>query len=222
VQPRRPELLIVAGKFFLDTDDPASAERVLRTLIEVDPGFGQGYSLLGRALLDQRKLERAKAEFEETAAREPHNVSARIMRAMIADVSGDQADATRRYEEILKLDPSAAVAANNLAWIYSEIGHNLDRALALAQSAVEYLPEEAAVHDTLGWVYYRKGLHRLALTPFQQSVDREPGNAIYLYHLALAQHGSGDNDAARRTLTTVLTLQPDLEDARQLLASLTT
>jgi tetratricopeptide (TPR) repeat protein len=222
VEPRRAELLLLAGRFYLSQDEMPSAERVLRTLIEADPGSAQGYILLGRALTQQRKLGTAKVEFDQIAAREALNLWARIMGAMIAQAEGNMADAARRYEEILKLDQTAAVAANNLAWIYTETGQSLDRALTLAQAAVEHLPDSAEAYDTLGWVYYRRGLHRLAIAPFEQSIDRDPENATYHYHLALAHNGSGDKEAARRAVENALKLQPGLTDAQRLLASLST
>ena len=222
VEPRRAELLLLAGRFFVGEGDFARAERVLRTLIDVDSGSAPGYSLLGRALAEQGKLDSAKAEFERAAAGDPGSIPARMMVGMIAHAQGNRVEATRRYEEILQIDPYAPVAANNLAWILTETRQNLDRALTLAQSAIEQLPDHAEAHDTLGWVYYSKGLPRLAVAPFQQSVDRDPRNATYHYHLALAHDGSGDKEAARRAVEHALKLQPDLVEARRLLASLTT
>ncbi len=66
-------------------------------------------------------------------------------------------EARKLYEHALSLDPQMPVAANNLAWDYAERGQNLDVALNLAQTAKAKLPNTAAVSDTLGWVYYKKG-----------------------------------------------------------------
>ena len=58
------------------------------------------------------------------------------------------------------MDPRAAVASNNLAWMYAEKGENLDLALKLAQAAKAELPDVAEVNDTLGFVYLKKNLPR--------------------------------------------------------------
>ena len=50
------------------------------------------------------------------------------------------------------------VAANNLAWMFAETGENLDMALQLAQAATRRVPEQPEIQDTLGWIYYKKGL----------------------------------------------------------------
>jgi len=80
------------------------------------------------------------------------------MAAMIVESQKQLPEAKKRYSEILQKNPRASVAANNLAWLFAEEGTNLDEALKLAKIAVEVSPERAEMHDTLGWVYYRKEL----------------------------------------------------------------
>ena len=77
-----------------------------------------------------------------------------------------------RYNKALQIDPRAAVAANNLAWIDANTNGNLDVALQLAQTAKAQLPNRHEVDDTLGWIYYKKGLSSLAIESLSQ--QREP------------------------------------------------
>jgi tetratricopeptide (TPR) repeat protein len=142
------------------------------------------------------------------------------MAAMIVHTQKNVPEAKKRYNQILKANPRAAVAANNLAWIYAEEGQELDLALKLAQSAAEQFPDRPEVQDTLGWVYYRKELPSLAIRPFEHSIENDPDNPMYHYHLALAYAKSGDVQQARRAVEKALTLKPDFADARRLLASL--
>ena len=85
------------------------------------------------------------------------------------------------------------VAANNLAWMYAETGENLDMALQLAQAAARRLPNNPAIQDTLGWIYYKKGLATLAIAPFQKSIELDPKNPVFHYHLGLAHLKNGDS-----------------------------
>jgi len=50
---------------------------------------------------------------------------------------------------VLALSPRFAPAANNLAGVLSEHGGDKDKALALAQTAKELVPEDPHVSDTL-------------------------------------------------------------------------
>ena len=95
-------------------------------------------------------------------------------------------EAKLRYQKALEIDPRAGVAANNLAWLYADKNENLNVALQLAQTAKSQLSNSHEVDDTLGWVYYKKGLSALAITSLQQSVTKKPDDPIYSYHLGLA------------------------------------
>ena len=109
--------------------------------------------------------------------------------------------------------PTTAVASNNLAWLYANSGGNLDVALGLAQVAKKALPEQPEVNDTLGWVYYRKGLFPQAIRAFDQSIQKDPNNPHYLYHLGLAHSGNGDGNLARRSMLKALELNPKFDGA---------
>ena len=109
--------------------------------------------------------------------------------------------------------PKAAVASNNLAWLYAEGGGNLDVAMQLALSASRELPKVPEVTDTLGWVYVKKGLADLAIPPLLSSVENDPKNATYRYHLGLAYAKKGDKRKARDAFDEALKLEPGLKEA---------
>ena len=71
------------------------------------------------------------------------------MLAIIANRQGHADEAIRRYEQILAIDSEAAMAANNLAYLYVEQGRSLDRAIELASMAQKRMPNEPTVADTL-------------------------------------------------------------------------
>jgi Tfp pilus assembly protein PilF len=175
--------------------------------------------MLASVLLAQKKLDAAKTEFDNMAARDPKNVGAKTMAAMIVHTQ-NLPEAKKRYTEILKDSPDAGVAANNLAWIYAEEGTRLDEALRLAQTATAHLGNNAAAQDTLGWVYYKKEMPDRAIEPFEKSVNTEPENPVYHYHLALALQRLGDIRRARESAQRAVKLKPDYTEAQQLLASL--
>ena len=191
-----------------------------KALIEKDPASLPAYALLARIYVSQRKLDAARAEFDQIVKREPKNIAARTMAAMAVDAQRNIPEAKRRYQEILEAAPTAAVAANNLAWIYADEGTNLDVALRLAESALQQLPDTPEVLDTLGWIYYRQELPSLAVQRFQASIQKDPNNAMYHYHLAAAHEKLGEAPQARAAVQRALALQPQYPDAQRLLASL--
>jgi tetratricopeptide (TPR) repeat protein len=146
------------------------------------------------------------------------------MIGVLLEAKGDIEGARDRFERVLQIDPEAPVAANNLAWIYAQHGGNLDVALHLAQTAQKHMPDVAEVGDTLGFIYYKKNLASLAIATLKVSSAKDPGNALYHYHLGLAYADSGDSERARASLTRALALKSDFDgadQARSLLSSQT-
>jgi tetratricopeptide (TPR) repeat protein len=143
------------------------------------------------------------------------------MVAMLLDQQGKREEATKAYAATVSGTDNAPVAANNLAYIYAEKGTNLDEALQLATSAKQRLPNDAGVDDTIGWVYYKKGMADLAVKAFEESLRKSPDNPEVLFHLGLAQAKLGEKDKARATLERALKLNPRVggEEARRVLAS---
>lgn len=222
-QPKSPQLRMLAARFENSAGDFAAAERHLRSALELDPATLEGYAILGRMYLRQRKLDEARREFEQLAKRTPNPVASKTMVAVIYDLQNRPIEATKIYEEIVGATSRAAVASNNLAWRYAENGEKLDFALQLAQSAKAQLPEQPEVDDTLGWVYYKKNMPQLAIPPLENSVKRDPANGMYHLHLGLAYAKAGRKQDAIRALEQALKLKSDLpgaDEARTTLAAL--
>ena len=173
--------------------------------------------------ISEHKLREARDRFEQIVAKRPDSVPAQTMVAMLYEAEQNRPEARKRYERVLQVDQDAAVAANNLAWMYTEDGGNLDVALQLAQTAKRQLPNRPEVDNTLGWVYYKKGLASLAIGPLKAAVEKEPTNPTYLYQLGLAYVGAGDKVQARKALQRALTLNSTFagaDEARKALAAL--
>ena len=186
------------------------------------PSNLDAYGLLAGLYVAQRKLDQAVAEFDKLAARQPGAVGPPTLAAMIVQGQGKEAEARRRYERLVASNPRAAVAANNLAWIYASRGEQLDKALQLAQTAKSELPDHPEVNDTLGFVYLKKQLPSLAIPPLRIAVEKVPGNPLFHYHLGLAYSQTGDKAEARRELEQALKLKADFDGADEARALLST
>jgi tetratricopeptide (TPR) repeat protein len=220
--PQDPSLLALGAATYAALHDTAHQEEMLRRLIEVAPNNLQAFAGLATLYAQEHKLDEARAGFEALAARMPKLVGPPTMVGVILQTQGKDAEAQKAYEQVLKLDPNAGLAANNLAWMYAEGGGNLDVALQLAQTAKRQLPDLPQVNDTLGWVYYKKDLAELAIPVFESNVRTSPKDPTYRYHLGLAYAKSGQVSKAREAFDEVLRLKPDFHDAiaaRQALSS---
>ena len=220
---RRPRDANARGATYARAGELAKSEQMLRKTVEVDASNFDAYAMLGRLYLSQKRLDEALAEYEALSKRQARPVQAHTVAGVILEAKQRPEDARRHYEQALELDPEMPVAANNLAWMYAESGENLDRALQLAQAATRRLPKNPAIQDTLGWIYYKKGLTSLAIAPFQRSIELDPKNPVFHFHLGLAHLKNGDSPKARIALSHALALAPDFAgaaEAKQALASL--
>jgi len=220
---RNPSVLVLAAQVYAAAGDGAKAEGLLRKVIELDSSNMRAYELLGGYYISVNQLDAARAQFETLATRQPKDVGAHTMVALLLSAQHKNAEARVRFERILEIDPRAAVAANNLAWIYADGDGNLDRAMDLAQTAKSVLPDDPEVSDTLGWVYYKKNLAQSAIPLLQSSVEKDSRQPLYHYHLGLAYAKSGDKARARQSLEQALRLSSDFAgsaDARRVLSTL--
>jgi tetratricopeptide (TPR) repeat protein len=214
---------VLAARVYAADGDMASAERTLRRAIEIEPAHNVAYGLLANVFVAQNRLDRALNEFDEMVKRNPKDVGAATMAGMIVEMQNDRKEAVRRYREIVDKRPDAAVAANNLAYIYAEEGTNLSAALSLAQGALVQLRDSPQVHDTIGWVLYKQGLHREAIKSLEQAVALGPSSPTVRYHLGLAYAATGNLPRARDAYQAALKLGPDAavsERIREALARL--
>jgi tetratricopeptide (TPR) repeat protein len=215
---------MLAGSAFTVLGDFKRAEAAYKRVLALDSSNMEAYGRLGSLYMGQSRLDEAKAEFEKAAVQEPDSViAAKTMVGIILSMQGRHEEARQQYERVLAIDPRAAVASNNLAWYYAEGNENLDKALEFAQTAKVKLPKNPQVNDTLGWIYYKKGLASMAVGPLSDGVAATPNNPIIRYHLGMAQLQNQQAREARSNLERALALNPEFsgaDDARKALASI--
>lgn len=221
--PSDDVLQLLAGRTYLILNDNAAAERVIKKALTLNPDNLKAYGALGQVYLNQGRLPDATKEAENLLKRQPKSVEGRTTLGMLLEMQNRSADARPHYEKALELNPRAAVAANNLAFLHAQRGEQLDLALELAQTAKSVLPDRAEINDTLGFVYYKKGLMPLAIASFKESVEKDPNIPTFHLHLGLAYAGAKDKENARRSLQRALALKlspAEAAEANKALAAL--
>jgi len=172
----------------------------------------------------QKRIADAKLEYTAVIKQRPRSVPAYTMMGLLAEAENDIPKAIEWYQKAVQIEwRAAAVAANNLAWLYASRETNMDLAIQLAESATAAMPAQPEFHDTLGWVYYKKQISTLAIRALKRAVDLDPKNPVHQYHLGMAYALEGQDKIARRTLQTALRLSTDFDgadEARKVIATL--
>jgi len=135
------------------------------------------------------------------------------MVAMLLEKENKVPEALKAYQRILEIDPHAAIAANNLAWQYAELGGNLDVALQLAKTATSQAPDDPEFNDTLGWVYYKQDLVDTAVPIMSRVVEKNPKNPRFHFHLGMAYAKQGEDAKAIAEFKRALALDPKFQNA---------
>jgi Flp pilus assembly protein TadD len=105
------------------------------------------------------------------------------------------------------MHPELWPPTNDLADLLSEFGsgkNDLERALALAQKAKSLSPENPAIFDTLGWIYYRRGDVNQAIEWLGKAQTKNAENPIVNFHLGMAYNRAGNPGKAKEYLRIAL------------------
>lgn len=233
--PNNASLHYLKGQTYALQRDAQNTEAELRKTLELDPNYVAAYSALGALFINAKQQDRAIAEYQKIAELRPNDSSAYTVIGMLEDSRTNYDAAADSYRKALEKDQNSAIAANNLAWLYAVYGKgNLDEAVRLAQGVVQKNPGIAGFADTLGWVYYKKGLYTAAAEQLQQAVSMDEASArinksspsaTYHFHLGMALKAKGDKAGSRRELEASLRLSDkspfkDADEARKALASI--
>ena len=208
--PTDPNLRTLYALALMTAGDLPKAEAAYRKVIEMSPDNIDAYGRLAAIYFSQNRLDEAKKSYEDVLARQPKSVAALTMLGTVLAQQNKAAEARTYFERAIQIDPRTPVAANDLAWDYANNGGNLDVALQYAQSAKAAAPDSASVTDTLGWVYYKKGLSSLAVSTFRQAAALDASSANIQYHLALALMQQGEKVEARKAFEQAVRLRPAL------------
>jgi tetratricopeptide (TPR) repeat protein len=132
----------------------------------------------------------------------------------LQESQGDRGSATASYKKALAIQPDQAVASNNLAYLMTETGGNLDVALSLAQTARRVLPNSPDTADTLAWIYYQKGNYDSGRDLLEDALKTSPNNAAINYHLGMIYSKLSDKANASLHLKKAIAIAPNSQTAK--------
>jgi tetratricopeptide (TPR) repeat protein len=229
-----PALHYLNSDVFTSEKNLASAEAELKKSIEIDDSYLPAYSAFAAILISQNKTDEAIEQYQKVVAKKPDSAVYTLI-AMLYDSKQSFDEAEKHYRKALDLNPDNPIAINNLSWnIAATEKGNLDEALTLMQNLSTKNPTVAGFHDTLGWVYFKKGLYAPAVESLKKATaidaadaaknGRNP-NPAYRLRLGTALASSGDKPSAKKEVELALRSEKDLskedaQSAKNLLSSL--
>ncbi len=147
------------GGYYLKTNRPADAEAAYTNALRTFPNYHPAYGGLGKARAAQGRVSDAVASFTRAQAIVPLPDYAAGLYDLYLK-AGNKAEAAKQMATIDAIDALAKANGEkvnrNLALIFADRDHKLDRALELAQAELEFR-QDVYTYDALAWALFKNG-----------------------------------------------------------------
>jgi tetratricopeptide (TPR) repeat protein len=210
--PKSAPLQTLLAQWCFSAGDLAGAQKAFEAAKSADFKYLEADFGLAQVEYRRNNLDGATQRLTAILGTDPKNVPTLMLLAHIEEDAGDRESAIARYRQVLDADSSNTPALDNLA--YDLAFDNPDEALKFAQRALDIAPDSAAAADTLGWIYYRKGIYSTALNYLKAAVAKGPTPSRQ-FHLAMSYLKSGDRELGQQMLAAALKKDPALPKKEQ-------
>ena len=128
--------------------------------------------------------------------------------ALTLNLAGQKEKLEAVLQEALAKFPDNAELMNELAYYWADEGKHLPEALALSRHAAALAPDDGAILDTYGWVYFQLGQAKDALPYLQRAAIMTNNDPVVLQHVGDAYSKLGLRREAIATWTRALEKDP--------------
>ncbi|MCK9534448.1 MAG: tetratricopeptide repeat protein [Pseudomonas sp.] len=168
----------------------------------------QLYLIETEALSSYDQVETAWLRINQALKQYNDDPSLLYTRAMIADKRNDLTQLENDLRSIIDKNPDNAMALNALGYTLADRTDRLDEGRQLIEKAHQLEPNDAAITDSLGWVYYRLGDLATAERLLREAFSAFP-DAEVAAHLGEVLWQQGKHNAAQRIWKQALTDEPN-------------
>lgn len=131
-----------------------------------------------------------------------------LLYAQTNNIAGVEAD----LNEILSQNPDNADAMNALGYSWADNDMKLDLAYDYIMRAHEMKPNDKAILDSVGWIYYKKGELEKAEKYLRMAIENNTRDTESYQHLITVLEAQGDSIGADEIRKQAQALFPDFAD----------
>lgn len=166
------------------------------------------YLTEGEILNTAKEYEEALDLYNEALAQLTDNNRLLYARALTAEKLGKIDLAVKDLESIVKREPENAQALNALGYTLVDKTKQLERGIGYIKKALKLEPNDAAIHDSLGWAYYRLGQYDESLKYLRQAFEKLK-DAEIAAHLGEVLWVAGEREEAHDVWNAALQQAPN-------------
>jgi tetratricopeptide (TPR) repeat protein len=217
---------LLGALLFHGKRDLLGAEAAFNKALALDQHNSDAVIQLCQVRAEKGEVDQAIASGEQSLKNDPRQVNLVLLMANLYASKGEWKKAEDDFQNVLALNSQNPAAAHGLARVMLRTGGSLDVALSLAQTALRGMPDSPAVVDTLGWIYYQKGVNALAISNLQEALrlqekDKMPDDPNIHYHLGMAYEKGAQPALARQHFEHVLKNYPNYSGTAEIKRELT-
>ena len=208
-----------AAAAHLQSDRPRQAAEIAEEGLDQFPQHLSLVRVAAYALTEINENESAIDRFEEAIALLDEAAPGAAVEAERADYKAslgllynriEEVEASDEYyQRVLDIDPEHDMALNNYAYSLAERDKKLDKALEMAEQAVDLDSSNASYLDTLGWVHYKRGNLEAAEKWVKRSLDTGEASPTVYEHYGDIHEAMGDLETAQQYWREALERDPD-------------
>jgi tetratricopeptide (TPR) repeat protein len=169
---------------YQEKGDQQRAVDLMSEALKKEPNEPELYLFLGALYEEMEAYDKAVDTLKKGLDFQPDHIRLHFRLGVVYDKSGDKEACIHEMKSVVDTDPTHAEALNYLGYTYAELGTNLDEAEDLIKMAMEHKPNDGFITDSLGWVYYKKGLFKEAIKFLEEAAKLVSDDPTILEHLA--------------------------------------
>ncbi len=203
---------------------PETAVEVLQQLAESNPESAVVQATLGDTLRGLEQFTEANVAYTRALDLYGPTDRARWFVLYTRGITLHRLDqwpaAEADFRASLALNPGQAQVLNYLGYSLVEEGRNLDEALGMIEQAVAAQPDNGAIVDSLGWVYFQLGRYDEAVVHMERAAALEPVDPVVNDHLGDVYWAVGRLNEAQFQWRRALSFDPGETEAARIRAKL--
>ena len=208
LEPKLAEAYITKGLILLERADNSGGksdfERAVsacRKGIELNPMLRVPIAIraaIGKTYLQEGKLPQASRQFEEILKTDANFSDAHFYLGAVHLARHKYEKAENAYLHVIELEPSSAEAHERLAHLYGIRGIYLDKAIQLAEKAIDLKPDSAAYYNTLSWLHFLNKDYEKAETSVMKALALQPENRLYREGLKVIRKAKQSEEVGKK------------------------
>lgn len=194
VERQIAQLQVLAGQ-------PNEAIRILGELVDKQKNIDAQIQI-GDIHRNQDDFESALKAYNEAYDLLGNTITAKywdlsFARGMVNERLKNWAQAEKDLQTALLFEPDQPYVLNYLGYSWADQGINLDKAAEMIEKAARLKPDDGAIIDSLGWIYFRMGQYNKAVATLEKAIQLAPTEPEINDHLGDAYWNVGRKSEAQ-------------------------